>query len=159
VNCTFRIIGLVATSILLSSSNASAQTTQEHVHDMSSGVMPFEMDKTVHVFEMTSTGGVQQVIIRNETDEDQLAMIRQHLAHEAQLFQNGNFGDPEKLHGENMPGLDALREGASEIRIFYSPIPLGAEIHFETNDIHLITAIHRWFGAQLSEHGADATSG
>lgn len=27
---------------------------------------------------------------------------------------------------------------------------------FSTQDRHLLTAIHRWFGAQLSEHGADA---
>jgi hypothetical protein len=32
----------------------------------------------------------------------------------------------------------------------------GAEITFKTTDPHLLTAIHRWFGAQLSEHGADA---
>jgi hypothetical protein len=39
-----------------------------------------------------------------------------------------------------------------------SAIPNGAEIMFETADLHLLTAIHRWFGAQLSEHGSDATS-
>lgn len=26
---------------------------------------------------------------------------------------------------------------------------------FETRDLRLLTAIHRWFGAQLSEHGSD----
>jgi len=30
--------------------------------------------------------------------------------------------------------------------------------NFPANDLHAITAIHRWFGAQLSEHGADAIS-
>ena len=29
-------------------------------------------------------------------------------------------------------------------------------ITFETKELGIITAIHRWFGAQLSEHGADA---
>jgi hypothetical protein len=38
----------------------------------------------------------------------------------------------------------------------YSDLPDGAEITFKTTDPQLLTAIHRWFGAQLSEHGADA---
>jgi len=38
----------------------------------------------------------------------------------------------------------------------YAPLPERAQISFDTNDVHLVTAIHRWFGAQLSEHGADA---
>ena len=55
-----------------------------------------------------------------------------------------------------MPGLKDLQAGASGITVLYTNIPLGAEITFETTNIHLLTAIHRWFGAQLSEHGADA---
>ena len=38
----------------------------------------------------------------------------------------------------------------------YRPLAAGGEIRFKTSDIRLITAIHRWFGAQLPEHGADA---
>jgi hypothetical protein len=36
-------------------------------------------------------------------------------------------------------------------------LPHGAQITFITSDLKLITALHRWFGAQLSDHGADAT--
>ncbi len=62
------------------------------------------------------------------------------------------------LHGAKMPGLKVLQAGAAQIKVSYSPLPTGAEIAFETRDLHLLTAIHRWFGAQLSEHGADAVS-
>jgi hypothetical protein len=55
-----------------------------------------------------------------------------------------------------MPGLKEIQEGASRISVSYTALPEGAELAFETTDIHLLTAIHRWFGAQLSEHGADA---
>ncbi|MGB5147524.1 MAG: hypothetical protein WBN86_10410, partial [Porticoccaceae bacterium] len=61
-----------------------------------------------------------------------------------------------KLHGANMPGLKELQEGSSRVKVGYSSLPNGAEITFETEDLHLLTAVHRWFGAQLSEHGADA---
>jgi hypothetical protein len=57
-----------------------------------------------------------------------------------------------------MPGLRALADGAPRIKISYTDVPTGGEIRFDTSDIHLITAVHRWFGAQLSEHGADAVS-
>jgi hypothetical protein len=55
-----------------------------------------------------------------------------------------------------MPGLSELQAGASHIKVTYTALPDGAELAFSTEDRRLLTAIHRWFGAQLSEHGADA---
>ena len=75
-----------------------------------------------------------------------------------ELFQQGDYTDPSTLHGANMPGLKELQAGASHIKVTYAALPAGAEITFETTDLHLMTAIHRWFGAQLSEHGADSRS-
>jgi hypothetical protein len=136
---------------------ASAQTTrQEYVHHMSHEVMPFDMSKTLHIFKMTEQGGVERVVTRKQGERDQIALIQQHLKHEAGLFQKGNYSDPAKLHGADMPGLKELEAGASHIRVSYAALRNGAEITFTTTDIHLLTAIHRWFGAQLSEHGADA---
>jgi hypothetical protein len=132
------------------------QTTQEHVHHMSHSVMPFDMSKTLHIFKMTEQGGVLRVVAREAGASDQIALIQQHLKHEAEMFQKGDYGDPAKLHGAAMPGLKELQEGASRIKVQYAAIPNGAEITFETPDLHLLTAVHRWFGAQLSEHGADA---
>jgi len=138
---------------------ASAQTMrQEHVHQMSHDVMPFDMSKTVHIFKMTEQGGVESVVARKAGESDQIALIQQHLQHEAGLFQKGNYSDPAKLHGADMPGLKELEAGASHIKVRYAALRNGAEITFTTTDIHLLTAIHRWFGAQLSDHGADAKS-
>jgi hypothetical protein len=55
-----------------------------------------------------------------------------------------------------MPGLRELQAGAKRISVSYAGLAEGAQITFKTADRHLLTAIHRWFGAQLSEHGADA---
>jgi hypothetical protein len=135
----------------------SAQVTQqEHVHQMSPGVMPFDMSKTVHVFRMTEQGGVERVVSRSAGASDEIALIRQHLQHEAEQFQKGNYSDPAKLHGAQMPGLEELRQAASRIKVSYAALPNGAEITFAATDLHLVTAVHRWFGAQLSEHGPDA---
>lgn len=130
---------------------------QRMIHQMGAQVMPFDLSKTRHIFEMTETGGIQRVIVRDPKDADQIPLIRQHLQHEAMRFANGNFADPMALHGMDMPGISALSAGASKIQIRYAEVPSGAELTFETSDIHLITAIHQWFGAQLSDHGADAS--
>ena len=150
--------GFLVLCLALGCSAALAQTTQEHVHHMGASVMPFDLAKTTHVFRMTDTGGVQRVIVKAASETDQVAMIQQHLKHEAEAFQRGEYSDPATLHGAGMPGLKELQTGAKQIKVSYSALPNGAEIVFRTTDRHLLTAVHRWFGAQLSEHGADATS-
>ena len=140
-----------------SASHAMPSEHQEMIHEMGHEVMPFDMSKTLHIFEMTEGGGIQQVISKAPDDVAQITLIQQHLQHEAVKFSNGDFSDPSSLHGAQMPGLKELAAGAAKIKIEYSPLSNGAQITFTTHDIHLITAIHRWFGAQLSDHGADAT--
>jgi hypothetical protein len=133
-----------------------AQTVQEHVHAASHGVMPFDMSKTVHIFKMTEEGGVESVVIKDPATTNQLPLIQDHLRHEANQFQKGNYFDPSTLHGTDMPGLAELQKGASQVKVSYANLPNGGAITFATTDARLLTAIHRWFGAQLSEHGSDA---
>ena len=119
--------------------------------------MPFELSKTQHLFEMTDNGGVQQVIVKNPSDKEQIKPIQEHLQHLATEFRAGDFSTPSSLHGTDMPGLKELAAGAVRIKIEYAALPNGGQISFTTDDLHLVTAIHRWFGAQLSDHGTDAT--
>ena len=156
VRGVFRLAKLAAILLLLSNSAALAQTPQEHVHHMAHSVMPFDMSKTIHIFKMTESGGVQRVVTRDADDTQQITLIQQHLKYEAMKLRHGDYSDPAMLHGADMPGLKDLQAGATGIKVSYAMLPSGAEITFETADLHLLTAIHRWFGAQLSEHGADA---
>jgi hypothetical protein len=148
----------VAVLLLVDFGGATAQTQQQHVHDMSHAVMPFDAAKTVHIFKMTELGGIERVVARDRSYVDQVPLIQEHLREEANRFQRGDYSDPAMLHGTSMPGLRELQQGARQVKITYSKLPDGAEIRFETSDPHLLTAIHRWFGAQLSEHAADAKS-
>jgi len=152
----FDLAKVVTVTLLLCNFAVFAQTPQEHVHQMSRSVMPFDMQKTIHIFKMTESGGVERVIARDPNDIEQVVLIQQHLKHEAKRFQHGDYSDPATLHGTDMAGLKELQAGAAGIKISYTSLSAGAEITFQTTDIHLLTAIHRWFGAQLSEHGADA---
>ena len=153
ISCIVLLIGILVPFL---NDTVCAATTQEQVHQMAHSVMPFEISKTVHIFKMTEYGGKLQVIVKDPGSSDQIAFIQQHLRHEAERFQLGDYSDPATLHGSHMPGLKELQAGFSEIKVSYTSLPDGAEITFEAADIHLITAIHRWFGSQLSEHGADA---
>jgi len=152
------LVKSVAILLIFYSASVSAQTRQEQVHQMGHSIMPFDLSKTVHIFKMTESGGVQRVIAKDPAATDQIALIQMHLQHEAEMFQHGNYSDPASLHGSDMPGLKDLKAGASLVKVSYATLPSGAEITFETTDLHMLTALHRWFGAQLSEHGADARS-
>ena len=147
---------LAALLLLLNCATAVGQTKQEHVHQVAPGVMPFDVSKTVHIFKMTESGGVERVIAKDPGAAAQIALIQQHLRHEAASFQHGDYSDPAMLHGATMPGLKELRSGASHSEVSLTLLPAGAEIIFESSDLHSLSALHRWFGAQLSEHGADA---
>jgi hypothetical protein len=130
---------------------------QAQVHAMGAGVMPFDLNKTTHIFRMTEAGGVQQVVAKDTSDATQVALIQQHLQHEAMQFQAGDFADPTALHGADMPGLRDLQVGAAKISVTYTPLQDGAQLTYTTDDRRLITALHQWFGAQLADHGQDAT--
>ena len=82
--------GFLAFGLALGCSAALAQTTQEHVHHMGASVMPFDLAKTTHIFRMTDTGGVQRVIVKTASETDQIAMIQQHLKHEAEASSVAN---------------------------------------------------------------------
>lgn len=129
----------------------------QHVHEMGANVMPFALEKTTHVFEMTDSGGIQDVVANEPADTATIRLIRQHLRDETELFRRGDFRDPMSLHGEDMPGVQELTAGSDRVRVEYQELPDGARITFTTDDPALLTAVHRWFGAQLSDHAADAT--
>jgi hypothetical protein len=118
-------------------------------------VMPFDLNRTMHVFEPTPDGGVQTVIV-HDGDPQQIALVRSHLRKEAIAFARGDFSDPAKIHGMNVPGLAQLRAGASRIAVSYRQATNGASIRYKTSDPKLISAIHEWFAAQVKDHGAHA---
>jgi hypothetical protein len=134
-----------------------ASNRQDLVHERGSAIMPFDLNRTTHVFKTTATGGIEIVIAKDAADSEQIALIQQHLQHEAMQFRAGNFSDPAAIHGANMPGLAELATGAANIEFSYAKLPDGARISYETSDPRLVDALHRWFAAQLTDHGHDAS--
>ena len=151
------LVASAAALVLLATAILPAQTRQEEVAKRGAQVMPFDLEQTTHVFQKLDDGGLQKVVVEDLSNKKQIALIQSHLKEESEKFRKGDFSDPAKIHGENMPGLAQLKAGAAKIDVRYSALPDGAQIRYTTTDAKLITALHRWFDAQLSDHGHHAT--
>lgn len=123
-------------------------------------VMPFDVKATTHVFTKTADGGVQRVVAKNKADAKQVKLVRAHLRDIESEFRRGDFSGPAHIHGADMPGLAQLKAAKpGEVRIAYRDVPAGAQLTYRTANPQLVAALHQWFDAQLSDHGADAVAG
>lgn len=118
-------------------------------------VMPFDLERTTHIFEKTDNGGLQQVI-SDDDDAAQIELIRAHLAEETERFSQGDFHDPQMIHGENMAGIHQLMTGYQHVNLEYNDIENGGQILYTTDDAEMVAALHSWFDVQLSDHGPHA---
>jgi hypothetical protein len=123
-------------------------------------VMPFSLAATTHIFTKNAEGGMQRVVAKKSTDADQVKLVREHLLEIRKQFLNGDFSGPSRIHGDDMPGLADLKTARpGQISIVYQDVEGGAELIYKTSDASLVTALHKWFDAQLSDHGKDAMEG
>lgn len=136
--------------------SAPQRTRQEEVAARGAEVMPFDLERTTHIFEPLDDGGIQRVTADDATDREQISLIREHLAKEADAFARGDFSDPERIHGDNMPGLRELRSGYEDIEVSYSELPAGGRIRYRSSNASLVQALHGWFEAQVMDHGDHA---
>jgi hypothetical protein len=140
---------------------AAADTErQADVAKRGADVMPFSLKATTHIFTKTSDGGTQRVIAKDTSDARQIQMVREHLRHIQAEFQQGAFAGPSHVHGVEMPGLAELKAAKpGAIAIVYRDVTSGAELLYKTADGGLVSALHTWFDAQVSDHGDDAMAG
>ena len=146
--------GLVAAGYLWAS--GGEEDRQAEVAERGAAVMPFDLERTTHVFKALPDGGVQTVVADSPEDDEQVGLIRSHLRDEAARFERGEFSDPASVHGHEMPGLADLRAGFRRIDVAYEAIDAGGRIRYATRDRELVQAIHEWFRAQVADHGAHA---
>lgn len=165
---------LASLALLMGTGSALAQAMDHgaHMGSMSGGqrqadvakrgkeVMPFSLAATTHVFTKTAQGGVQQVVVKKAGDAEQVRLTRLHLQEIRAQFLKGDYSAPTRIHGQDMPGLAELKAAApGQIAITYKDIQGGAELAYTTANPTLVAALHRWFDAQLADHGKDATAG
>lgn len=151
------VIGLAVMLCLSWGAVAQDADRKNAVREHGAAVMPFSMADTLHVFEKTPEGGVQRVEAR-PGHADQVLMIQHHLNDIAERFARRDFSGPAQIHGETMPGLEELKAAKpEELSVAYRTVEDGAEVTYVGHTEAVRDAIHRWFDAQLSDHGHDAT--
>jgi hypothetical protein len=156
------VIGAGVLSVSLLSACGGADPTaqrQAEVAARGAQVMPFALDATTHRFTKTDTGGVQVVEADDPGDRTQVDLIRGHLRDERDKFARGDFEDPGRIHGHDMAGIAELRAGHAAVTVTYAEQPGGAQLIYTTEDRRLVAALHAWFDAQVSDHGAHAEAG
>jgi hypothetical protein len=141
------------------SGDDSVAGRQAEVAERGAQVMPFDLDATTHVFTKTTTGGEQTVRADDASDTEQIRLIRQHLRAERRRFARGDFDDPARIHGHDMPGVAELAAGYADVTVTYEERPDGARLVYATDDSALVDAIHAWFDRQVTDHGDDAEAG
>ncbi len=150
------ICGYLASVHLVEAQQAN-QTRLAEVAKRGQKVMPFDLDKTRHRFSKNNRGGIQQVFVLRDDDYEQIGLIRRHLKKITDDFQQGRFADPIKIHGHSMPGIKELQQAKpADLAIKYQYIKGGGQISYVSSHPPLIKAIHRWFDAQVSDHGRHA---
>lgn len=160
------LIHKITLTVFLTSAAMTAQAQSsasparlDDVAERGRHVMPFDLEKTQHVFDKTEHGGIQQVIAKDAGDSAQINLIRQHLADISQRFKQGDFSKQRRIHGDDMPGLAELAGADGAVGFDYRELPNGAEIEYSAEDASLVDAIHRFFNAQLSDHARHAVDG
>ena len=139
---------------------AASPERQADVASKGAEVMPFDLKATTHIFTKTAEGGIQRVIAKKPADAQQVKLVREHLHDIRAAFMKGDFSAPSHIHGDEMPGLAELKAAKpGEVAIAYEDVAGGAVLMYRTTNAKLVTALHRWFDAQLSDHGADAMAG
>ena len=132
----------------------ASQTRQAEVARKGATVMPFDLTRTTHFFDDLKTGGVETVTANEKTDVEQIDLIRAHLSVEARRFSHGDFSDPARIHGKDMPGLAQLSHAGAKLHVQYKSLPAGASLSYSSRDKAVVAAIHEWFAAQRSDHMA-----
>lgn len=94
------LVSLATAPTLVHSADAERQ---RDVARRGAQVMPFDLEQTIHQFQPLKDGGLQRVTVKNPQNKAQIALIRTHLKEEAERFRRGDFSDPAKIHGADMP--------------------------------------------------------
>ncbi|SDY45432.1 hypothetical protein [Nitrosomonas sp. Nm33] len=60
-------------------------------------VIPFDLEKMIHIFTKTNEEGIQQVVAKDKPDFEQIRLIRKHLLEISTEFSRGNFSKLAQL--------------------------------------------------------------
>jgi hypothetical protein len=118
----------------------------------SAPTIPFDAQDATQAFQMSQSGGIQQLTAKDPHDKALIAAIRKYLESEATRFGSGDYTGPLKIEGKDIPTAQYLKAiGPGQMSIIYRNVGSGAAIDYVGRDKASVDAIHAWFDALLSD--------
>jgi hypothetical protein len=114
--------------------------------------MGFDQDKVVHHFRISAQGGTVEVTAKDAADVASRDAIRAHLKQIATAFSEGDFEKPMMTHGEEPPGIPAMKRMRNEIAYKYEDVPAGGRVVITTRNKEALAAVHEFLKYQITEH-------
>lgn len=124
----------------------------EGVNRRGDRVMGFDHKRTTHRFLLHPDGGSIEVTTNEADDRESLEKIREHLAHIARLFAEGDFEAPLLIHEREPPGVPVMRRLKSEIRYDYEETKRGGRVLIRTGNEEALRAVHEFLRFQIKDH-------
>ena len=122
------------------------------VNERGAKAMGFSQTATTHHFILTRDGGLIQVEVNDAADAENRDAVRQHLAHIARLFAEGDFNTPMLVHDRVPPGVARMQRLRSEITYEYEETDSGARVRIKTKSAEALTAVHDFLRFQIRDH-------
>ena len=90
--------------------------------------------------------------IRQANDRETRDRIAAHLEMITGQFAKGDFATPFAVHGEDPPGVPALKGLGGEISYKFVPDAAGGQVVISSESPEAITAIHDFVRYQIRKH-------
>lgn len=137
----------------------AADTTVAAVQARGAAVMGVDQTTSRHVFETLPDGG--RIVLRRDdaTDTAAVRTIRAHLRAVAAAFARGDFADPRRVHGREVPGTAVMAARRAAIAYAVADRPDGAEVRIRTVDPEAVAAVHAFLAFQRDDHRAAGHEG
>jgi hypothetical protein len=147
---TFSLLAAAAAGALLA--GQTPQDPHDAMHARGAHVMGFDQDATTHHFYLYTDGGAIDVSANDQADAVNVAAIRSHLPHIAQMFGSGDFSSPMLVHAVNVPGTADLARLTDRVRFSYVETPRGGRVEAKTSDPAALKALYAFLRFQISDH-------
>ena len=157
-------LGLLLAVMLLAGLAAGTQQPDQHhnhqhndqrmdgVNKRGDQAMGFSHEKTTHHFRLTRDGGSIEVTANERDDVASQEHIRAHLQQITKLFKEGDFSKPMFIHGEEPPGVPAMKRLRSDVSYTFETIDRGARVRIVSANAEAIQAIHEFLRYQIKDH-------
>lgn len=122
------------------------------LREQGAAAMGFDQQTTTHHFRLSDAGGAIEVTANNPVDSTTRDQIRVHLKEIAAMFAAGDFSKPFATHGEQPPGIEAMRGAAHRLTFTYEDLPAGGIVRIRARDAGLRNAVHEFLRYQIREH-------